>query len=52
MIALDLYGGENSLANHLSSPKGVGVHEACADESPAGHRCQRPGESDRTAPRL
>ena len=22
MIALDLYDGENSLANHLSSPKG------------------------------
>jgi hypothetical protein len=45
MIALDLCVGENSLANHLSSPKGSACTRCVQGEPPPGHRCQRPGES-------
>jgi hypothetical protein len=52
MIALDLYVGENSLANHLSSPKG----SACTRCVPMGLQLVTdvnvPGNQGRTAPRL
>jgi hypothetical protein len=45
MIALDLYVGENSLANYLSSPKGSACTRCVQMSLHLVPGCQPPGES-------
>jgi hypothetical protein len=52
MIALDFYDGENSLANHLSSPKGSACTRCVQMSLRLVPDVTVPGNQGRTAPRL
>ena len=52
MIALDLYVGEDSLANHLSSPKGSAFTRCVQMSLHLVPDVNVPGNQGRTAPRL
>ena len=52
MIALDLYVGENSLANHLSPPKGSACTRCVQMSLHPVPDVNVPGNQGRTAPRL
>jgi hypothetical protein len=52
MIALDLYVGENSLANRLSPPKGSSCTRCVQTSLHLAPDVNVPGNQGRTAPRL